>query len=141
MSAFQGGAFEYLPKPFDVPKAVELIRRALDESLRESVLDERLAEVPEMLVVGGILRAVRQLRTEARLSQTRALEAVVVDLSAASDTLKATVAAMKASIQAVSRAGEVRIDAATYATEVEGLTVGIVAGELPEKTPAPAPIA
>ena len=30
VSAFQGGAFEYLPKPFDVTKAVELIRRALE---------------------------------------------------------------------------------------------------------------
>jgi two-component system nitrogen regulation response regulator GlnG len=29
VSAFQGGAFEYLPKPFDLPKAVELIRRAV----------------------------------------------------------------------------------------------------------------
>ena len=28
VQAFQGGAFEYLPKPFDLPKAVELIRRA-----------------------------------------------------------------------------------------------------------------
>ncbi len=37
VSAFQGGAFEYLPKPFDVPKAVELIRRAVEESLREEV--------------------------------------------------------------------------------------------------------
>ncbi|HNB46870.1 MAG TPA: response regulator, partial [Burkholderiaceae bacterium] len=35
VSAFQSGAFEYLPKPFDLPKAVELIRRAVDESLRE----------------------------------------------------------------------------------------------------------
>lgn len=34
VSAFQGGAFEYLPKPFDVPKAVELIRRAVEESER-----------------------------------------------------------------------------------------------------------
>ncbi len=32
VSAFQGGAFEYLPKPFDLPKAVELIRRAVQES-------------------------------------------------------------------------------------------------------------
>ena len=39
VSAFQGGAFEYLPKPFDVPKAVELIRRAVDESLREEVAE------------------------------------------------------------------------------------------------------
>ena len=34
VSAFQGGAFEYLPKPFDVPKAIELIRRAVAESVR-----------------------------------------------------------------------------------------------------------
>ena len=32
VSAFQGGAFEYLPKPFDLEKAVELVRRALAES-------------------------------------------------------------------------------------------------------------
>ena len=32
VSAFQGGAFEYLPKPFDLHKAVELIRRAVEES-------------------------------------------------------------------------------------------------------------
>jgi CheY-like chemotaxis protein len=35
VAAFQGGAFEYLAKPFDVDKAVELIRRAVEESLRE----------------------------------------------------------------------------------------------------------
>jgi two-component system nitrogen regulation response regulator GlnG len=49
VSAFQGGAFEYLPKPFDVPKAVELIRRAVDESLREEVAEERMVAAPEML--------------------------------------------------------------------------------------------
>ena len=32
VSAFQGGAFEYLPKPFDVPRAVELVRRALEQA-------------------------------------------------------------------------------------------------------------
>ena len=39
VSAFQGGAFEYLPKPFDVTKAVELIRRAVEESQREEVAE------------------------------------------------------------------------------------------------------
>ncbi len=34
VSAFQGGAFEYLPKPFDIHHALELIHRALDESGR-----------------------------------------------------------------------------------------------------------
>ncbi|KMN47480.1 chemotaxis protein CheY [Chromobacterium violaceum] len=32
VSAFQGGAFEYLPKPFDIDQAVLLIERALAES-------------------------------------------------------------------------------------------------------------
>ena len=48
VSAFQGGAFEYLPKPFDVPKAVELIRRAVDESLREEVAEDRMTVTPEL---------------------------------------------------------------------------------------------
>ncbi len=49
VSAFQGGAFEYLPKPFDVDRAVELIRRAVDESLRDEASDEAPAETPEIL--------------------------------------------------------------------------------------------
>jgi two-component system nitrogen regulation response regulator GlnG len=49
VAAFQGGAFEYLPKPFDVDQAVELIRRALDESMREEDLEESAAASPEIL--------------------------------------------------------------------------------------------
>lgn len=33
VSAFQGGAFDFLPKPFDVNEAVSLITRALQESM------------------------------------------------------------------------------------------------------------
>jgi two-component system nitrogen regulation response regulator GlnG len=68
VSAFQGGAFEYLPKPFDVPKAVELIRRALDESMREAVRDERLSEMPEMLGQAPAMQDV--FRAIGRLSQS-----------------------------------------------------------------------
>ncbi|WP_353571263.1 nitrogen regulation protein NR(I) [Candidatus Albibeggiatoa sp. nov. BB20] len=32
VAAYQGGAFEYLPKPFDVDEAVDLIRRAMQRS-------------------------------------------------------------------------------------------------------------
>ena len=35
VAAFQGGAYEYLPKPFDVDHAVELVRRAMEESTRQ----------------------------------------------------------------------------------------------------------
>ncbi len=68
VSAFQGGAFEYLPKPFDVPKAVELIRRAVDESLREEVRDAAQAQMPEMLGQAPAMQDV--FRAIGRLSQS-----------------------------------------------------------------------
>jgi len=68
VSAFQGGAFEYLPKPFDLTKAVELIRRAVEESLREESIDEHAAEVPEMLGQAPAMQDV--FRAIGRLSQS-----------------------------------------------------------------------
>jgi two-component system nitrogen regulation response regulator GlnG len=68
VSAFQGGAFEYLPKPFDIPKAVELIRRAVEESQREEVSEELLAETPEMLGQAPAMQDV--FRAIGRLSQS-----------------------------------------------------------------------
>jgi len=68
VSAFQGGAFEYLPKPFDLPKAVELIRRAVDESVREEVLDDRVTQMPEMLGQAPAMQDV--FRAIGRLSQS-----------------------------------------------------------------------
>ena len=68
VSAFQGGAFEYLPKPFDLTKAVELIRRAVEESLREEVRDTGSAEMPEMLGQAPAMQDV--FRAIGRLSQS-----------------------------------------------------------------------
>jgi len=68
VSSFQGGAFEYLPKPFDVTKAVELIRRALEESLREEVADVSQAQVPEMMGQAPAMQDV--FRAIGRLSQS-----------------------------------------------------------------------
>ncbi len=68
VSAFQGGAFEYLPKPFDLPKAVELIRRAVDESLREEVRDSADKPMPEMLGQAPAMQDV--FRAIGRLSQS-----------------------------------------------------------------------
>ncbi len=68
VSAFQGGAFEYLPKPFDLPKAVELIRRALDESQREQAQSEAQDATPEMLGQAPAMQDV--FRAIGRLSQS-----------------------------------------------------------------------
>ena len=69
VSAFQHGAFEYLPKPFDLPKAIELIRRAVDESLREEVAEEHVDDAPEMLGQAPAMQDV--FRAIGRLSQSQ----------------------------------------------------------------------
>jgi two-component system nitrogen regulation response regulator GlnG len=43
VSSFQGGAFEYLTKPFDVEKAVELIHRAVEQGIRSESGNKELA--------------------------------------------------------------------------------------------------
>ena len=68
VSAFQRGAFEYLPKPFDLPKAVELIRRAVEESEREQIAEERVTAMPEMLGQAPAMQDV--FRAIGRLSQS-----------------------------------------------------------------------
>jgi two-component system nitrogen regulation response regulator GlnG len=69
VSAFQGGAFEYLPKPFDLPKAIELIHRAVEESQREEVSQESITDAPEMLGQAPAMQDV--FRAIGRLSQSQ----------------------------------------------------------------------
>lgn len=68
VASFQGGAFEYLAKPFDLEKAVELIRRALEESLREAEVDTAPTENPEILGQAPAMQEV--FRAIGRLSQS-----------------------------------------------------------------------
>jgi two-component system nitrogen regulation response regulator GlnG len=68
VASFQGGAFDYLAKPFDIDKAVALIRRALEESLREASVEAAPAETPEIL---GLAPAMQEVfRAIGRLSQS-----------------------------------------------------------------------
>ncbi|HEY1290333.1 MAG TPA: nitrogen regulation protein NR(I) [Burkholderiales bacterium] len=70
VAAFQGGAYEYLPKPFDVDQAVDLIRRALDESRRETQAVETVFEPKEILGQAPAMQEV--FRAIGRLSQSSA---------------------------------------------------------------------
>ena len=70
VSAFQGGAYEYLPKPFDVDHAVELIRRAMEESVREESVAEEAEISPEILGQAPAMQEV--FRAIGRLSQSHA---------------------------------------------------------------------
>ena len=70
VAAFQGGAFEYLPKPFDVDHAIDLIRRAMEESLRQDDGAEVTQESPEILGQGASMQEV--FRAIGRLTQSHA---------------------------------------------------------------------
>ncbi len=65
VSAFQGGAFEYLPKPFDLPKAIELIRRAVQESgpaaPQEAQSDDGLEILGKAPAMQEVFRAIGRL--------------------------------------------------------------------------------
>ena len=68
VSAFQRGAFEYLPKPFDVPKAVELIQRAVQQSQSQMPDPAQSAGNGEMLGQAPAMQDV--FRAIGRLSQS-----------------------------------------------------------------------
>lgn len=69
VASFQGGAFEYLPKPFDIEKAIELVRRATEESEQEeqSPLEETASEI-----IGKAPAMQEVFRAIGRLSQSKA---------------------------------------------------------------------
>jgi len=70
VAAFQGGAFEYLPKPFDVDQALDLVRRALAENASRDVPASSDAPVPEILGQAPAMQEV--FRAIGRLAQSHA---------------------------------------------------------------------
>ncbi|NMG00612.1 nitrogen regulation protein NR(I) [Aromatoleum toluolicum] len=70
VSAFQGGAFEYLPKPFDVDQAVALVQRAIAQSSHQKGASESTALAPEILGQAPAMQEV--FRAIGRLAQSHA---------------------------------------------------------------------
>ena len=70
VAAFQGGAFEYLPKPFDVDQALELIRRAIDEGMHRIGASREVGLGSEILGQAPAMQDV--FRSIGRLSQSNA---------------------------------------------------------------------
>jgi two-component system nitrogen regulation response regulator GlnG len=67
VSAYQGGAFEYLPKPFDVDEAMELVNRAIQHSQSQgsagvaAVQDEAPEIIGEAASMQEVFRAIGRL--------------------------------------------------------------------------------
>ena len=70
VAAFQGGAFEYLPKPFDVDQAVALVRRALEQRTHQSGASSAEPLAPEILGQAPAMQEV--FRAIGRLAQSHA---------------------------------------------------------------------
>src|SRR6202163_2769064 len=68
VAAYQGGAFEYLPKPFDIDKAVDLVRRAAQQATVSIDAESARRSIPELL---GQAAAMQQVfRAVGRLSRS-----------------------------------------------------------------------
>ena len=70
VAAFQGGAFEYLAKPFDVDQAIDVIRRAVDESQHQNTETPIAEETPEIIGQAPAMQEV--FRAIGRLSRSHA---------------------------------------------------------------------
>lgn len=69
VASFQGGAFEYLPKPFDIDKAIELVRRATEENEEE---EQTPSEETASEIIGKAPAMQEVFRAIGRLSQSKA---------------------------------------------------------------------
>ena len=72
VQAFQGGAFEYLPKPFDVDHALALIRRAISETPTAAPVAAAAATAEPAEILGQAPAMQEVFRAIGRLSQSNA---------------------------------------------------------------------
>lgn len=71
VSAYQGGAFEYLPKPFDMDEAVTLTKRALNHSREQNAKRQQKDNAPLAAGLIGEAPAMQEVfRTIGRLSRS-----------------------------------------------------------------------
>ncbi|NOR51315.1 MAG: nitrogen regulation protein NR(I), partial [Gammaproteobacteria bacterium] len=68
VSAYQGGAFEYLPKPFDVDEAVELVRKAIAHARQKNFKVVTEESVIETEIIGAAPSMQEVFRAIGRLS-------------------------------------------------------------------------
>ena len=70
VASYKGGAFEYLPKPFDVDEAVALAKRALEHAIeQQKQVEEQVADA-ETEIIGEAPAMQEVFRAIGRLSQS-----------------------------------------------------------------------
>ncbi|TWC41491.1 Fis family nitrogen metabolism transcriptional regulator NtrC [Pseudomonas sp. SJZ079] len=70
VASYQGGAFEYLPKPFDVDEAVSLVKRAFQHAQEQQGLAPPVAEARTPEIIGEAPAMQEVFRAIGRLSHS-----------------------------------------------------------------------
>jgi two-component system nitrogen regulation response regulator GlnG len=70
VNAYQSGAFEYLPKPFDIDEAVGLVQRALTHSREQSSKNKAPEQVKATEIIGEAPAMQEVFRAVGRLSRS-----------------------------------------------------------------------
>ncbi len=70
VASYQGGAFEYLPKPFDVDEAVTLIKRALSHVREQAIQHPGMERAATPEIIGEAPAMQEVFRAIGRLSQS-----------------------------------------------------------------------
>jgi two-component system nitrogen regulation response regulator GlnG len=70
VSAYSSGAFEYLPKPFDVDEAVSLVNRALTHSREQRKSAQPIGQTPTTKIIGEAPAMQEVFRAIGRLSRS-----------------------------------------------------------------------
>ncbi|PAU86700.1 nitrogen regulation protein NR(I) [Pseudomonas sp. WN033] len=70
VASYQGGAFEYLPKPFDVDEAVALVRRALAHTREQEGLEPEQGQTRTPEIIGEAPAMQEVFRAIGRLSHS-----------------------------------------------------------------------
>ena len=71
VTAFQKGAFEYIAKPFDISKVLNIIQQALEANNNKNLKSEELGDLPE--IIGQAKSMQEVFRAIGRLSQSNAM--------------------------------------------------------------------
>ncbi|QYJ79064.1 nitrogen regulation protein NR(I) [Shewanella acanthi] len=70
VSAYQAGAFEYLPKPFDIDEAISLVERALTHATEQSPTPSQETQVKTPEIIGEAPAMQEVFRAIGRLSRS-----------------------------------------------------------------------
>lgn len=70
VASFQGGAFEYLPKPFDVDEALALVERAIEHRAKQMPAEEVVTSGTQTEIIGEAPAMQEVFRAIGRLSQS-----------------------------------------------------------------------